>query len=402
MIGERHLEPIEAKPRPTQQRLDTAVLTDARDFAALEEEWAELYEACPSATPFQSWAWLYSWWEHYGEDYELRLVTLREGGLLVGLLPLMLERGWGFSRLLFVGSGTTDYLDMLARQGWESAIARHAAEALRQMDDWMVADLQEMRPEAAAWAMHRAWSGLNISLWQSNCPVIDIGPWNEVLASLSKNHRSTVRRALRRAKEDGISCQLAGPGDAEEAAVRWIALHQEAWKGRNIAPEHLNERFKMHLKAAVRRMTAYGLGGISEFWQEGQVVASQFLIFGRNFVGQHLLGATQVTLQRYQVSSLYIEDAIDVAHSKNKSYLDLLRGEEPYKLRWSSRVVPNHRLILGRNAILLAAYANYHLLRSKVQVYASSENAPRWVAKTLVRYREIRHKLARYRERIPR
>ena len=51
---------------PTQQQLQATVLTEERDFAALEEEWEDLYEHCPSATPFQSWAWLYSWWEYYG------------------------------------------------------------------------------------------------------------------------------------------------------------------------------------------------------------------------------------------------------------------------------------------------------------------------------------------------
>ncbi len=48
-------ELTKAGSRPTQQqRLDAAVLRDARDFASLQEEWDELYESCPSATPFQS------------------------------------------------------------------------------------------------------------------------------------------------------------------------------------------------------------------------------------------------------------------------------------------------------------------------------------------------------------
>src|SRR5918997_5263344 len=79
------------------------VVKDSRGFAALEEEWEDLLRQCPHATPFQSWAWLYSWWEHYGEGYELRLITVRHEGLLVGIIPLMLERRWGFGKLLFIG-----------------------------------------------------------------------------------------------------------------------------------------------------------------------------------------------------------------------------------------------------------------------------------------------------------
>ena len=89
--------------------LRTEVLRSAGEFAALEEEWEDLYRNSPRATPFQSWAWLYSWWEFYGEGYELRLITARDDeGLLIGLAPLMLERGLGLRKLLFVGTGLTD------------------------------------------------------------------------------------------------------------------------------------------------------------------------------------------------------------------------------------------------------------------------------------------------------
>jgi len=52
------------------------VLCDTQGFAALKQEWEELYDNPPLVTLFQSWAWLYSWWEIYGERYELRLVTV--------------------------------------------------------------------------------------------------------------------------------------------------------------------------------------------------------------------------------------------------------------------------------------------------------------------------------------
>ena len=58
--------------------------------------WEELRADCPAATPFQSWAWLYSWWRNYGAPDRrlgLRLVAAREGpgGPLVGLAPSAME-----------------------------------------------------------------------------------------------------------------------------------------------------------------------------------------------------------------------------------------------------------------------------------------------------------------------
>jgi CelD/BcsL family acetyltransferase involved in cellulose biosynthesis len=106
MKGER--APTQAASRPPsahqkqRRRLRAAVVRDTEGYASLREEWDGLYRSCPSATPFSSWEWLYSWWEAYEEGhYGLRLITLRnESGLLVGLLPLMMAR-----RGLLLGDG---------------------------------------------------------------------------------------------------------------------------------------------------------------------------------------------------------------------------------------------------------------------------------------------------------
>ena len=379
--------------------LEVVVLEDPRAFEALEGEWEELYHDSPLATPFQSWAWLYSWWEFYGEPYELRLVTVRSGDLLVGLIPLMLERRWGFGRLLFIGTVPTDYLDVLVRKGWEAEVSEVGVQAIKDMGSWQVADLQQARPEAAAWSIFRSWTGPRTHVWQASCPVIEVKSWDELVLSLSKNHRSTVRRALRRAEADGVRCEVAKPADAERAARRLVAVSREQWEGNPlVGPRHWTRRFESHVVAAVRRMAARGLGGISEFWRDGEVLISDFWVSGKDFLGTYMLGASQEALRRYQWSSLYIWDAVNIAHSKNSSRLDLLRGTEPYKLRWNPRVLPNHRMILGRNPAFWGPYAGYHALRSRAKRYASSEDAPRWIKNAKDVYRALRNKATRVRK----
>jgi CelD/BcsL family acetyltransferase involved in cellulose biosynthesis len=378
--------------RRTKQ-LETEVLKSTEEFAALEKEWEDLYHDSPRATPFQSWAWLYSWWESYREDYELRLVTVRDGrSSLVGLAPLMLKYRLGFGKLLFVGTGPTDYLDVLIREGWEDQVPEVLARALRQIDSWQVADLHQLRPGAASWDICRRWDGPQLRAWQDSFPVVDVRPWDELLQSLSSNLRSTVRRALRRYEADGGRCELAGVDDAEAAAKRLVTISREQWQDRwlDTGPEHWTSRYESLIVAAARRMTARELGGISEFWQDGGVIISDFCVFGRDFIGTYMLGASRDALQRYQWSSLYIWDALNIARTKNCGYLDLLRGKEAYKLRWSSRISPSHRLILGRNLAFWAPYAGYHALRSKARRYVQSESAPRWIGGAVTEARVLR------------
>ena len=56
----------------------TELCTDEREFAELGPDWGRLYRRCGAATPFQSHAWLHSWWLSYGRPGRLRLVLVRE------------------------------------------------------------------------------------------------------------------------------------------------------------------------------------------------------------------------------------------------------------------------------------------------------------------------------------
>ena len=388
-----------------QRPLRTTVLRDTREFASLQEEWDELYENCPLATPFQSWTWLYSWWEVYGEDYQLRLITVRDGGgLLVGLLPLMVSRGPSLGRLLLVGGDKhtlysdvmTPYKDVLIREGSEELVAQAGARALKELDGWRVADLQELMPQAAAWNIFREWDGPKTTV-----PIVDYvliradSSWEELLSSLSRKLRKTARRTLRSAKEDGLRCKPADLQGAERAARTLVELHRELWRGRRIAPEHLTPRYEAFMQAAARRMTARGIGRISEFRRgDGEVLVSQFLVFDKDFVGVSLTGASDEVSRRYQFETLSNWDATNVARGRGNPYVSFMDGTSWDKLRWASEVVSSHRAILGRRrASLWLPYAGYHVLRdrylalrSKVQVIAHSESAPPWVRNAIERY----------------
>jgi CelD/BcsL family acetyltransferase involved in cellulose biosynthesis len=400
-------KPIQEEPCSIQRRqpLDSTVLRGTKEFASLKEEWDELYRSCPSATPFSSWEWLYSWWEFYGEGYKLRLITLREpgGGRLVGLLPLMVHRGPSLGRLLLMGGDKvtlysdvmTPYKDVLIREGWEEPVARAGARALKEMGGWQVADLQELMPHSAAWEIFRHWDGPKTRVPITDYVLMHAEPWEEMLSSLSRRLRKTARRTLRHAEQDGLRCEPADAEDAERAARTLVELHRELWRGRRIAPEHLTPRYEAFMQAAARRMSARGIGRISEFRRQadGEVLVSQFLLFDKDFVGVYVVGASEEASRRFQFETLSNWDATNLARDTGSPDVSSMDGTSHDKLRWASEVVSSHRAILGRSKAFWVPYAGYYLLRnryyslrSKVQVYVHSEDAPRWIKKTVQGY----------------
>jgi CelD/BcsL family acetyltransferase involved in cellulose biosynthesis len=144
------------------------------------------------------------------------------------------------------------------------------------------------------------------------------------------------------------------------------------------------------MRRALPRMVARGLGTVYEFRRGEEAIISSFCNYGRDSVGGHLYGATQEALRRYQVSSLLVWAELGIARDRGSARLDLLRGDEPYKLRWNPKMVPNQRVILGREGLPFGLYARYRRLRSAARGYVGSEETPPWFRTILDRLRGAR------------
>src|SRR5205814_3374322 len=95
----------------------------------------DLWRRSPNATPFQSPMWLLPWWKHFGSN-ELHTIGLREGGRLEGLAPLYILRDDSESLGLFLGSGISDYLDVIGERSFIEEMAKA---------DCQMWDLQQLR-----------------------------------------------------------------------------------------------------------------------------------------------------------------------------------------------------------------------------------------------------------------
>jgi hypothetical protein len=151
------------------------------------------------------------------------------------------------------------------------------------------------------------------------------------------------------------------------------------------------------MRAAARRTTARGIGGIYEFrrQEDGEVLVSRFLLCDKNFVGAYVISASQEATRRYQFITLGIWIAMSVASNRNNPYISLMHYTSWDKLRWASEVVSSQRAILARGRASWVLYANRfsHALRNRcyallsdAQVYVHSEEAPTWIKNATDRY----------------
>src|SRR3954470_10115336 len=103
----------------------TSVITRTEEFERLHDEWNALLSSSGSNCVFLTHEWLFTWWKHLANGRQLSILTARENGRLIGVLPLA-TRAPQYARMMprvaeFLGSGVigSDYLDAVIKQGHE-------------------------------------------------------------------------------------------------------------------------------------------------------------------------------------------------------------------------------------------------------------------------------------------
>ncbi|MEU6145550.1 GNAT family N-acetyltransferase, partial [Streptomyces sp. NPDC047081] len=331
----------------------TELVTDETAFAGLAPDWARLQGSCGAATPFQSHAWLHSWWLSYGRPGRLRLLLVRDGGELVGAAPLMLVRR-PVPALVPLGGAISDYGDVLLDDEHGEPAVAALTDGLAALARTALVDLREVRPGGAAERVYDRWRGPRRRVPGSLCLELPAVPMDELLARLPSAKAQRVRAKLRKLSALGVERHVVGPDEVDKALRRLLELHQLQWQGRKVTSEHLRERFGEHLVRAVGPMVRAGDAVVTEFRLDEDVVAVDLTLLSRRLAGGYLYGAHPCLRERKADVAVMLLDAC-ARHARGT--LSLLRGNEPYKHHWRPEPVVNQRLLLARRrtAPLLAA-----------------------------------------------
>ncbi|MFD8984234.1 GNAT family N-acetyltransferase [Streptomyces sp. NPDC059564] len=331
--------------------LTVTMCRDPRQFAALEEPWNRLVRGCPTATPFQSHAWLHSWWLSYGKDGRLRVLLVRRGAELVGAAALMLVHR-PLPRLVPLGGPITDYFDVLVADGYADQVVPALARGLHRAARSAVVDLREVRPGAAAEALYEAWPGVSRKLADSTCMELPALPFDELVKRMPASGAQRVRAKLRKTDAAGIEEHEVTEEEVPQAVRTLLRLHEKQWRGRGVTPEHLRPRFAEHLTRATRRMVRAGEGRLTEFRLDGKVVAANVTLLCAGLSGGYLYGADpELRDRKVDVATLLLRHEAGRALAEGRPVVSFLRGNEPYKNHWRPETVVNQRFLLATSAL---------------------------------------------------
>ncbi len=154
--------------------------------------------------PFGLPAWLAAWWPACGRGWSPYLLSIRVGGRLVGLAPLMRQ---GREARLMGSADLCDHMDFVVAPAYAGAFYRGLlghlmADGVQRLTLWSVREdasaMTALRPAAEGWGARMRCEPRG-QLYAMPLP----GTWDDYLQRLSGKERHEIRRKLRRLEAAG-------------------------------------------------------------------------------------------------------------------------------------------------------------------------------------------------------
>ena len=326
----------------------TTISAQRESFESVSCEWERILPHTDANTIFITPWWQRLWWQRYGGDASLEILSVRRGDELLGIAPLMV-RG---DTLSFLGdTDLFDYHDFLVRDGCESDFYPTLWQHIENLD-WKTLELKSLRESSATLerlpALAQA-NGCDISINEEDVsPYATLQPsWDEYLSGLRKKDRHELRRKLRRLN-NGNSARQYTCEDAEtiaDAMPEFFRLMRASSQDKDGFLTADREQFFRELARELAPRGQFKLF----FLEVNDVRVASCICF--DYGGDYLLYNSGYDPEYSALSvgllnkALCIQDAIETG----KASFDFLRGNERYKYNLGGANQSIHELVIRRD-----------------------------------------------------
>lgn len=350
---------------------------------------AQSWDRLAGGVPFRTWAWLSSWWRHYGEQPGRKtslyvLAAMDSGDELVGVAPWYLDVSASGRRIVrFLGSGEvcSEYLGVLCAPESEDRVSEAMAEWITEKangkgDDpkssgsdrwdlleWTGVDAGDRVVGTLADRLHAMGNTVHRrpgpDCWRIELPT----RWDDYLAGLSKNGRKKARRILHSMFDTGraVLRTVGQMSELPEAMELLVDLHQRRRRALDEPGCFASPRFAAFHREVVEHLLR--AGSLQLHWLEidGKPAAAEYDLVGDGVVYSYQ-GGMDPELRDVSPGRLITIATIRWAIENGYRAFDLLRGNEPYKAHWRAeprpsvefRIVPNRPAARVRHGLWLA------------------------------------------------
>ena len=324
------------------------VISTARAFDLLEPAWNDLLGKA-GATVFQSFEWNRAWWKYKAGRFDrLHILLFRCDGEIAGIAPLFIHpvRVAGVTvarRLTFIGTGLTDYVDILADPRHEAEVFGALVRLLTtEHSSWDLFDMEDVNETShlvtqVAGMLKEA--GLNVYTYQGNvCPYVLLPERAEELFQASGPASGYNFRRKQKKLQSKFSPELRiyrSEGDNLETAIGdFSRVHGGRWKSQGYPSAFDDPAMQAYHVEFSRHFARRGWLRLYILYAGGEPVATtyNFNYRGRIYM-YHSNAHGPEELMRCSPGMVVRLTSMADGIAEGMKVFDYLRGDEPYKYR---------------------------------------------------------------------
>ncbi len=312
-----------------------------------------------ASNPFQRWEWLGSWWRAYQQQHMLHILKVKRDGETIAFAPWCVEKRVGMGRTLqFLGSGKacTDHLSLLVRP----VDTQEVCDAIAL---WLVdvnAENQSAVPKRLIWdaieligvdknddpinCLVQSMQSRGLAVEQTDgmgCYVIDVpNQWEDYLGLRSKSGRREIRQSLKNVDDGTIVVRkIRAESELDEFWDQFVDLHQRRRHASGTTGCFDHPPFGQFLRGAASELLKSGLLELVVASIDDVPVATQFAVADDDCWYFYQSGMNPDASHVRPGLSIFCHAIRDAIQSGRKR-VDMMRGDESYKLRWRAELQP--------------------------------------------------------------
>jgi CelD/BcsL family acetyltransferase involved in cellulose biosynthesis len=332
--------------------LQVELLTSVAEFEALAEAWDALLEQNATQAYFLRWSWNRLWWQTYAPaGSRLYLLACHDSeGTLLGLAPLYWQpRSFAgvphVRELNFIGMGaalkTSEHLDILAKRGFERAVAEAIATFLQARNDWDRLHLWNV-PDRSQVLPHLQ-KALGVTATECDHPhyISTDTDWETLRRTWARKFRYNIERCTRNLSKthEAVFARVAssnvGQSELDATLDDFVRLHQMRWTSKGHAGSFTFPQFEAFLRTAIQQAFEDGRLRFWSYKLDGQCVAT-LVAFVENGVAHYFQGGFDPAYSKHSLGSVMVAQCLqDCVADPTIHEFDFMGGGSAYKDSWT-------------------------------------------------------------------
>lgn len=346
---------------PTDQGFSIRVISNAKNWEVLAEDWNALLFASRARAPFLTYEWARAWWDIFGGNDALHIIVLEYAGGLACIAPLYRTQKQilgclTVSMLRFLGDsqGGGDFLDLIVHPDKEDAAVLALASFLASDRSWQALSFDQVDASSRAMALleaHlRSFSIDTRRDLRSLCPYVPLpDSWDAFLDIPDRPFKRMIEKdSVRMCKKHGLGVSFSAlPEETVPLVGKLFELHLEFMRSDGVKSSLENPDLRNFFHRIALSFKEKGWLALASVTLGGEVVAVIYgIMFGQTYyLLQTGCGEKGRNVKAGNILTLFLmQDLLGKACE-----LNYLRGEELYKYYWGCKSRVTQRLLASRN-----------------------------------------------------